>query len=202
MTNKLTNSSAGLWGIWMGTALLLSACAGPSRPASSVHFGAVQGATYTSTEGGFSVPFPVSSEVGGRVLADGPHSVTFVDNWGSRITFDAQKFLPGSAMLSLLETQGREQALGEFARRIYGDLINVHYHADVREGAISFIFLRPASPKTGVAICLLGRQLFLVETDMLPGVELLAQNDAQSQGEREAWLEGVALKLAESIQAR
>ncbi len=183
--------------VWIGTALLLCGCAGPQRLAGSVH-----GSSYTSAAGGFSVPFPVSAEVHGRVLRDSPRSVTFVDNWGSRITFFEQAILEHSDIMSMLEKQGREKALSEFVRREYGDLVTIHYHPEALEGLITFIYLRPVSPKTAVAIFIHGRQLFWVETDMLPGVQLLAQSDERSQREQESWLESRAMTLAESIEAR
>jgi hypothetical protein len=190
-------AQSGMMAISLGTALLLCGCASPHRLA-----GSVNGSTYTSAEGGFSVAFPVSPEVGGRILTDGAQSVTFGDNWGSRITFKERAILEHSSMMTMLEKQGREKALSEFARREYGDLIAVHYHPEAREGMISFVYLRPASPKTAVAIFLHERRLFLVETDLLPGVQLLAQGDEQSQLERESWLESRAVALAQSIEAR
>jgi hypothetical protein len=105
-------------------------------------------------------------------------------------------------MMTMLEKQGREKALSEFARREYGNSITIHYHPEAREGMISFIYLRPVSPKTAVAIFLQGRRLFLIETDMLPGVQLLSQGDEQSQHERESWLESRAVALAQTLQVR
>ena len=181
----------------IGAVLAFGGCA------STPHLtGSVNGSTYTSAQGGFSVPFPVSPEVGGRIKADSPRGVSFVDNWGSRIAFQERDVLAQSSMMTMLKSQGREKALSEFARREYGDLITVHYHPEVRGGTISFIYLRPVSPKTAVAICLVDRRLFLVETDMLPGVQLLAQGDEQSQHDREMWLESRALALAQSIEVR
>ena len=179
----------------LGTALLLCGCASAPRVVGSVH-----ASTYTSRQGGFSVPFPVSPEVGGRIRIDDTNSVTFCDNWGSRITFTGLGILGQSSMMTMLQTQGREKALSEFARRDYGDISAIHYHADVREGTISFIHLRPNSPKTAVAIFVHGHRLYVVETDLLPGVQLLAQNDEYSQHEREKWLEGRAMALAQSMQ--
>jgi hypothetical protein len=190
-------AKSGIMAISFGTALLLCGCASTPRLA-----GSVKGSTYTSAEGGFSVPFPVSPEVRGRVLNDGPQGVTFGDNWGSRITFKERAILEQSSMMTMLEKQGREKALSEFARREYGGQITIHYHPDAREGMISFIYLRPVSPKTAVAIFLHERRLFLVETDMLPGVQLLAQSDEQSQSDRESWLESRAVALAQSIEVK
>jgi len=181
----------------LGAALLLCGCASTPRLA-----GSVQGSTYVSAEGGFAVPFPVSPEVHGRVLNDGPQGVTFGDNWGSRITFKERDILQQSSMMTMLEKQGREKALSEFAKREYGDLVTIHYHPEAREGMISFIYLRPVSPKSAVAIFLHDRRLFIVETDMLPGVQLLAQSDEKSQGERESWLESRAITLAQSIEVK
>jgi hypothetical protein len=183
--------------MWFGTALLLCGCAAPQRLAGSVH-----SSSYISARGGFSVPFPVSAELGGRILRDSAQSVTFCDNWGSRITFSGQAILEHSPIMSMLKEQGREKALREFARRQYGDLITVNYHPEVCEGLISFVYLRPVSPKTAVAIFIHGPRLFLVETDLLPGVQLLGQGDEKSQLDREAWLESRAVTLAESIEAR
>ncbi len=186
-----------LVGMWVGTALLLCACASSPRLAGSVHR-----STYISSEGGFSVPFPVSPEVGGRVKSDDAETVTFVDNWGSRITFSGLAIAAHSSIVSVMAKDGREKALSEFARRQYSDLITVHYHPELRDGMISFIYLRPNSPKTAVAIFMSGSRLYLVETDMLPGVQLLAQNDLSSQSARETWLEGRATALAQSIEPR
>jgi hypothetical protein len=181
----------------LGAALLLCGCAAPQKLA-----GSVRNSTYTSEEGGFSVPFPVSGEVGGRVLNDSAQTVTFRDNWGSRVTFSGLPIVAHSSITSMLEKQGREKALTEFAKRQYSDLITVHYHPELRDGMISFIYLRPASPRTAVAIFIHGPRLYLVETDLLPGVQLLAQNDEKSQLDRDTWLETRATALAQSISPR
>jgi hypothetical protein len=183
--------------MWLGAALLLYGCATQQKLA-----GSVQGSTYTSAEGGFSVPFPVSAEVGGRIRNDSAQTVTFSDNWGSRITFSGLPISAHSSIVTMLEKDGREKALSEFAKRQYSDLITIHYHPEAREGLVSFIYLRPASPKTAVAIFIHGPRLFLVETDMLPGVQLLAQGDQKSVDDRESWLENRAVALAQSIQAK
>jgi hypothetical protein len=196
-TTFIMTGKSGIIAIALGTALLLCGCASTPRL-----IGSVQGSTYTSAQGGFSVPFPVSPEVAGRIRTDNAQSVTFGDNWGSRVTFTGLDILEHSSMMTMFEKQGREKALTEFARREYGDLTTVHYHPEARDGMISFIYLRPASPKTGVAIFIHGRRLFTVETDMLPGVQLLAQSDEKSQVERDTWLEGRAMALAQSIEAR
>jgi hypothetical protein len=181
----------------LGAALMISGCA-TSPPLS----GTISGPTYTSSHGEFSVPFPVSREVGGRVVTDAPDSVTFHDNWGSRITFSSVAFNPQSSMMSMLQSQGREKALTEFANRQYGGEIVVHYHPGAMEGAVSFIYVRPVGPKTGVAMFVHGGRVYVVETDMLPGVQLLAQSDEQSQIDREIWLEGRAVTLAQSINVK
>ncbi|HEV7925771.1 MAG TPA: hypothetical protein VGR14_10460 [Verrucomicrobiae bacterium] len=191
----MMTTKSGITTMALGLALLLCGCASTHSVVGSVH-----ASTYTSEQGGFSVPFPVSSDVGGRIRTDDAKSVTFCDNWGSRITFTGLAILEHSSMTTMLETQGREKALSEFARREYGDMSAIHYHADVREGTISFIYLRPNSPKTAVAIFTYGRRLYLVETDILPGVQLLAQNDEASQRERETWLEGRAVALAQTME--
>lgn len=182
---------------WLGAALVLSGCATPQR-----FSGTISGPTYTSSQGGFSVPFPVSPEVGGRVVSDDPESVTFHDNWGSRITFSSVPFKSQSSMMSILQSQGRERALTEFAQRQYGGDIVTHYHPDARDGVISFIYVRPISPGSGVAMFVHGGRVYLVETDMLPGVQLLAQNDERSQLDRMVWLEGRAVGLAQTMDVK
>jgi hypothetical protein len=184
-------------GFLLAAALVLPGCA--TAPPLS---GAINGPNYTSSQGGFSVPFPVSAEVGGRVISDGPDSVTFHDNWGSRITFSSIPFKAQSSMTSVMQSQGRERALTEFAKRQYGADIVVHYHPDTRDGTISFIFVRPVAPRTGVAMFVHGERVYVVETDMLPGVQLLAQNDNQSQLDRMVWLEGRAVTLAQSMDVK
>jgi len=179
---------------WLGCLFLLGGCATPRHVA-----GSVNGSTYTSARGDFSVPFPVSPEVGGRILSDNAQSVTFHDNWGSRITFSSLPFEDSSSMMSVLRAQGPELALREFAKRDYGDAIAVHYHPEACGGAISFLFLKPVGPKTGVAAFVHGHRLYLVETDMLPGVQLLAQGDEKSQLDRDAWLEARTVALAQSM---
>jgi hypothetical protein len=198
---------SGITAMWFGTALLLCGCFQPKRPTHHdpppVHLrGSVHGSTYTSAEGGFSVPFPVSADLNGRILSDGAQNVTFTDNWGSRNSFAGQAILQHSPMLAMLEKDGREKALNEFARRAYGDKINVHYHPEACEGMISFIYVRPAARKTAVAIFVHGRRLFLVESDTLPGEALLAQSDEKSLLDREAKLEDRAVALAQSMDAR
>lgn len=184
-------------GFLAGGALALCGCA------TSQHMsGTVNGPTYTSPQGGFSVPIPVSPEVGGRVLSDGPEKVTFHDNWGSRITFSSVPFKPQSPLTTAPQSQGREQALTEFAKISYGDDIVVHYHPATLDGTISFIFVRPVGPKTGVAMFVHGARVYGVETDMLPGVTLLAQNDDLSQNDRLVWLEGRAVTLAQSMDVK
>lgn len=184
-------------GFLLGAALLLCGCGTTQRLS-----GTVNGPTYTSSHGDFSVPFPVSSEVGGGVLSDSPNSVTFHDNWGSRITFSSATFNSQSSMMSILQSKGRERALTEFAERQYGSEIDVHYHPTARDGVISFIFVRPVGPKTGIAMFVHGDRLYVVETGMLPGVQLLAQNDERSQADREVWLEGRAVELAQSMNVK
>ena len=199
---------SGITAMWVGTALLLGGCyephkpARPARPAAIRLQGSVHGNIYTSAEGGFSVAFPVSADLNGRIMSESVQNVTFTDNWGSHITFYGQAILEHSPMIPMLEKEGREKALGEFARHVYGDITAVQYHPDIREGMLSFIYLRPASRKTAVAVFLHGRRLFLVETDTLPGEALLAQSDENSQLAREAKLEDRAVALAQSMDAR
>jgi hypothetical protein len=169
----------------------------------SIHLsGSMSGTDYVSAHGHFSVPFPVSPEVHGRVLRDTPESVTFHDNWGSQITFCSAEFSARSSMTAVLQKEGRQKALEAFAREEYGESIMPHYHAEAREGAITLIFLRPVGPKTGVAAFLSGDRVYWVATDLLPGVQLLSQSDDASQRDRDDWLEHRALELLETMQLR
>jgi hypothetical protein len=189
-----------IMGVLLGASLALSGCkTGPPQPHLS---GTIKGSTYTSSAGGFSVPFPVSPEVGGRVVSDDPDGVTFHDNWGSRITFSSVPFTAQSSMMSALQSQGRERALTEFAQRQYGGDIVVHYHPNSLGGTLSFLFIRPVGSGTGVAMFVQGLRVYSVETDMLPGVQLLAQNDETSRLDRLVWLEGRAVTLAQSMNVK
>jgi hypothetical protein len=185
----------GMIGWCLGTALLLSACA--TQPSIS---GEMRNGTYRSAQGHFSVACPVSPEVGGRIKSDSPRSVTFGDNWGNRITFSSFDFSAQSSMTSVLETQGREQALDGLMRRQYGDMTKIHYHASAREGTVSLVYLRPVGPRTGVAAFIHGGRVYVVETDLLPGVQMLAQGDERAQIEYGEWLEGRAVELAQTIE--
>src|ERR1035441_6796439 len=114
---------------------LLCGCAGPHN-ASPHLVGGISGNTYTSAQGKFSVPVPVSPEVGGRAVRDDAQSVTFHDDWGSKISFYSRPIAAQSQMMSVLKTQGQEKALQTLANDIYGDSIVPHYHPDVRNGTI------------------------------------------------------------------
>ena len=185
----------GAIGWCLGATLLLSACV--SEPSLS---GTLRNGTYKSAAGKFSVPAPVSPEVGGRVKSDGPQSVTFTDNWGNRITFSSFAFNGQSSMEVVLKTEGREKALEGFMRREYGDSAKVHYHPSARNGTASLGYLRPVGPRTGVAAFISGLRVYVVETDLLPGVQMLAQGDERAQADYGDWLEGRAVELAQSIE--
>ena len=172
--------------------------AGPRK--SSPHLvGRISGNSYTSPQGDFSVPFPVSPEVGGRVVRDDAQSVTFHDNWGSKISFYSKPFNDQSPMMTVLHAQGPEKALQTLAKDIYGDSIAPHYHPETLNGTLSLIYLRPVEPKTGVAAFIHDNRIYLVETDLLPGVQLLSGDDDKSQGARDEWLENRAVELLQTM---
>ena len=175
--------------------LLLSACE-TQAPLS----GTMRNGTYKSSQGQFSVSAPVSPEVGGRVKSDGPQSVTFTDNWGNRITFSSFAFNAQSSLETVLKTEGREKALDGFMRRQYGDMAKIHYHPAARNGAASLVYLRPVGPRTGVAAFISGLRVYVVETDLLPGVQMLAQGDERAQNDYGEWLENRAVELAQTIE--
>ena len=88
----------------------------PLPPEPTPHLaGKVSGNVYTSSDGHYSVPFPVSPEVGGRIMHDDSESVLFRDNWGSRIGFSSGLIYPQSGMMSVLKSRGREKALEAYA---------------------------------------------------------------------------------------
>jgi hypothetical protein len=177
--------------------LVVSGC-GTATPRMS---GTLRGQTYTSSSGDFSVQVPVSPDLGGGVQVDNPQSVTFHDKRGSRITFTSIPFKSQSSMMSVLQSQGREKALTEFAKRDYGGDIVVHYHPEASGGTISFIF-RSVTGKTGIAMFTYGERIYIVETDLLPGLQLLAQTDEHSQHELEDWLENRAVALAQTMDVK
>ena len=181
-------------GCCLGVALLLTACV--TEPSLS---GTLRNGTYKSAEGQFSVSVPVSPEVGGRVKSDSPQSVTFIDNWGNRITFSSFAFNAQSSMETVLKTEGREKALDGFMRRQYGDLAQIHYRPAVRDGTVSLVYLRPIGPRTGVAAFISGHRVYVAETDLLPGVQMLAQGDERAQTGYGEWLENRAVELAQTI---
>jgi len=182
--------------------LLLCGCVGPhnSSPRQpSLHLvGKISGNSYASPQGHFSVPFPVSPEVGGRIIRDDAESVTFHDNWGSKIGFYSKLIRPQSPMMS----EARAKALETFMKDIYGDSIVPHYHPDILDGTVSFILLKPVGPKVGVATFIHQNRVYLVETDLLPGVELLSKDDDASRQAREEWLENRAIQLLRSIEIK
>ena len=170
---------------------------------SSPHLvGRVSGNSYTSPQGHFTVSFPVSREVGGRILRDDAQSVTFYDNWGSRISFYSKPFNSQSPLMSPPQSEARAKALETFMQDIYGNSIVPHYHSDILDGTITFIQLKPVGPKAGVATCIRQNRVYLVETDLLPGVELLSRDDESSQQAREVWLENRAMELLQSMEIK
>jgi hypothetical protein len=188
------------------SSLLWCGCFGPrnSEPRDPTpHLvGRISGNSYTSPRGDFAVPFPVSPEVGGRILRDDSQSVTFRDNWGSKISFYSKPFNPQSAMKSPAQSQERARALETFMKDIYGDSIEPHYHPDILDGTVSFIQLKPVGPKVGIATFIHENRVYLVETDLLPGVELLSRDDEASQKARDEWLENRAIDLLRSMEIR
>jgi hypothetical protein len=162
--------------------------------------GHVKGNSYASTGGHFTVPFPVSPEVGGRIIHDTAESVTFHDNWGSKISFYSKPLNAESPMLKIYKTEGPEKALNTLLKEIYGDVSVIHFRPAVRGGASVFIYIKPVGPKTGVAACVQGERVYLVETDFLPGVRLISKNDSDSEVARDEWLEDRAVQLLETIQ--
>jgi hypothetical protein len=164
----------------------------------------VSGNFYTSARGDFSVPFPVSPEVGGRVVHDDAQSVTFHDNWGSKISFYSTPISPQSPMMTVLQKQGREKALDTLMIDLgrYGNDLALHFHPEILGGAVSFVYLRPVGPKTGVAAFIANDRVYLVETDLLPGVQLLSKDDEDAQKGRDEWLEKRAADLLQTIQVK
>jgi len=164
--------------------------------------GHLVGDSYVSAGGFFTVSFPVSPEVGGRIIYDDSLSVTFRDNWGSRISFSSRPISPESPMMKVLQTQGRAKALDTLVKDIYGNLIVPSYHPEILDGTVSFIYLRPVGPKTGVAAFIHGTRIYMVDTDLIPGVQLLSGSDDASQQARDEWLENRAVELLRTMQVK
>jgi hypothetical protein len=186
--------------------LLWCGCAGPHnaspRPASPHIVGRISGNFYTSPQGHFSVPFPVMPELGGCVSRDDAQSVTFHDDRGGKISFYSRSFNARSPLMSVPQSEARAKALETFMKDIYGDLIVPHYHPDILQGTISFIYLKPVGPKIGVATFIHQQRVYLVETDLLPGVEFLSKKDDASEQANDQWLENHAVELLRSIEIK
>jgi hypothetical protein len=141
-------------------------------------------------------------EVGGRVLHDDAQSVTFYDDRGSRISFYSRSFPARSPMMSAPQSEARAKALETFMKDVYGDTIVTHYHPDVLDGTVSFVYLKPVGPKTGVATFIHQQRVYLVETDLLPGVQFLSKNDDASEQANDEWLENHAMDLLRSMETK
>jgi hypothetical protein len=181
---------------------LFCGCAGPHE--ARVHLvGRISGSSYTSAGGDFSVPFPVVPELGGRIIRDDAQSVTFHDNRGGLISFSSRAIGPRSPMMSVLQTNGPEKALETLAKDIYGDAIVTHYHPDARNGTISFTYLKLVGPtKTGVAAFIHQKRVYFVETDLLPGVQVLSSSDPATQDSLDQWLENHAVELLRTMEIK
>jgi len=182
-------------------ALIWSGCA-TTHDHQSHLVGKIVGTSYQSALGQFTVPFPVSPESNGRIIREDAQSVTFHDNVGSTISFYSTPFTEESGMMTVLHSDGPEKALSTLAKDIYGNSIVTHFHADVRGGALSFVYLRPVKPQMGVAEFVQGNRVYLVETDLVPGVQLLSKNDDESMAALNEWLENRALELLKTMAIR
>jgi hypothetical protein len=183
--------------------LLLGGCMGGQRhPSPPRMTGKIVGNIYQSPKGRFSVPVPVSKEVNGRVIHDDAESVLFQDNWGSRIAFRSGAIFTPSPMQAMLQKEGKEKALTAYLTQGYSSIVALHFHPEMLEGTMSFIYVKPVGPKTGVAAMIHDKRIYLVETDLLPGVQLLSKSDDASEAERDVWLENRAVELLRSMQIR
>lgn len=181
--------------VFVGLCLLASGCASkkPHEPPLAHVMGKISGNEYTSPRGRFSVPCPVDPDLEGRVLRDDATGVTFVDRIGSKVTFNSLQIRPGSSMMNMLSTRGREEALNTFLRDDYGNLIVPHYHPEVLGGTSAFVFIKSGPTRMGVAATVHDERIYLVETDLPPGVELL-QNTSDER------LETNAMNLLQTLQ--
>jgi len=103
---KMTLKS-GITAMWVERLCCALRRAAPDGRPAPVHLhGSVHGSFYTSAEGGFSVPFPVTADLNGRVLADGAQNVDFYRQLGSRNSFAGQAILEHSPMMAMLEKDG------------------------------------------------------------------------------------------------
>jgi hypothetical protein len=188
--------------VLVSLAALLGGCVSQTQEPAYHMAGHFVGNIYESPRGNFSVPMPVSREVEGRVVFDDAESVLFRDSWGSRIAFSSGKIFANSPMMTILQTQGRDKALEAYLTHRYGAMMTFHYHADILDGVTSAIYVKPVGPKTGVAAFIHGNRIFLVETDLVPGVGVLAGNDEASQDAHDVWLENRAVELLGTMQVR
>lgn len=162
--------------------------------------GEVNNTTYTSKRGEFTVPFPYSSSIGGRVAGDDENGVTFKSNMAGAIScFYVLPINKDPELEKLLQTNKKE-TLMEATKKFYS-VSNVHYHPEVKNGAVSFVFFKEASKRyCGTAIFLSDRNIFIVETEPALAMELLGGWEKKKREEIDPILEKQALELLATIQ--
>lgn len=159
--------------------------------------GRVSGDTYVSARGKFAVVFPVSRDYGGRISHDDEESVTFTDRLANRISFYSKQFTSLSPMAAALQKEGVEKALTTFLKDNYGGTFTTHFH-QARGGIVSFVLVKPLSTRTGVATMVHQNRIYLVETDLPPGVQFLSKQDDMSALDDK--LEAYAVNLLQSLE--
>ena len=170
----------------------LSGCVGPKLA------GTFDGRVYTSPQRDYSVPIPVTT-CGGRVVGDDERGVTFRDDMGMRVSFYSMQFEPGSKMMSALQTGGHRGALEQYVNMLYRGIEVRNYHPDIREGTVSFVFLKNGATKTSGAAFIHASRVYLVEFDLPDVTDHLWRGTKQEQT---LWLEERALKLAQTIRTK
>jgi len=172
--------------------LIVGGCAGPKL------VGTFDGKTYTSAEKDYSVRIPVTG-MGGHIAGDDERGVTFRDDMGMRVGFYSLKFKPGSQFQSTLQSAGHEQALDHYLKLLYHGVETMNYHADIRDGTMSFIFAKDPGIKTSAAAFIHSNRVYLVEFDLPAATKALWHGTEQEQNR---WLEGKAVEILQTIQTR
>ncbi len=177
--------------------VLLTGCAGPKL------VGTFDGKTYTSVQKDYSVPMPEMAG-GDRISGDDEHGVTFVDDYGSRVSFYSLPFSPGGELTAAAQSGGNEAALKKCFENLYGSATETHYHSETLGGIMSCIYYKPPdSTKTAAAGFVHSEHVLLIEVGLPEATKLLTRDaDEAALQKQSEWLENRAVTLVQTIQPK
>jgi len=188
--------------IFFGVAVLVAGCVGPGILGPGI-VGTFDGKTYTSANQDYSVPMPEMAG-GDRIAGDDDHGVTFIDDFGSRVSFYSLPFLPGGQLTVALESGGNEKALKKCFENIYGSATTTRYHSEMLSGTLSCIFYKPPdSTKTAAAGFVHSKHVYVVEVGLPEATKALTRHaDDAAMRKQDEWLENRAVALVQTIQPK